>query len=296
MINDSFYYKESGKIDFFWHSVSYSLLIFVIVILALVYNYCLVLFPLVYFNVIVCIGFSIAFSISLLITARFARNRNSRSLKTQAVVAVCIGFYCQWTAYLVYAKTGQLPSFSEYLSELSWVFSPSTNLQVLAYSYKNGFEFGFGSIFGIEVKGLFALLLWLSEAAILMIAPLVVIAKRKIYPFSEATDKWYPKFTLSRDFETIVVDQQFIQSLLENPMETIGLLDKGDAIRHCKIHVFYTKEEEDQYLTFERVSIEGQGRGAKDKEILINNFKINRRAAEQILNKFPHKAERLSVF
>lgn len=128
-----------------------------------------------------------------------------------------------------------------------------------------------------------------------MAGPIVAIVKTKIYPYSEFLGKWYDKYTLFKDFESISTVTKLKGELSTDPLKSIDSLGKGTGLRHTKVHLFYLKHEDKQYLTFEKIFIEGQGKGKKNSSIAINNFQINKSDADLILEKYENKRERIEV-
>jgi hypothetical protein len=286
------YYQESGKADPIRLALSYVALGILGLTLGVIYVYCETILPIIYLNIVVTAGFSVALGLISLISFRLSHNRNKRSQLIQCIVFVLIAYYSHWTAYLFYAGHGHPPDFGEYIEGLSYIFHPGE----FFYYIGQVNYYGLWSVFGIEFKGIMLAIVWILEAAIIIGGPIAVTIRKKAYPYSEAVLKWYPKFTLSRDFESVVATESFLNELSKDPIEAIQKLDKGTAIRYCKIQVFYLKDEDNQYLTFERVTIEGQGKGSKDTDIVINNFRIDRITAERLLDTIPHKRERAGVF
>jgi len=64
-------------------------------------------------------------------------------------------------------------------------------------------------------------------------------------------------------------------------------------LRHKKIHLFYLEDENKQYLTFEKIYIEGKGN--KNSTTVINNMTIDKPAAKSIMEEFANKRNRIEV-
>jgi hypothetical protein len=133
------------------------------------------------------------------------------------------------------------------------------------------------------------------EAVILLFMPVNAIHKAPIHPYSEILGKWYPKFTLSNDFDSIAVNI-FLEALDKNPVDAIKDLKLGSGFRHTKFHIYYTPEEERQYISVERVWNGGGGSKESERTIVIDNYEITRSAAQTILKSFENKHEKLEVF
>ena len=220
-----------------------------------------------------------------------SQNRDKRSQIILAIITGLLANYFQWTAYILFAYKGTFPLLTEYLLNLHWIVVPENFLNAVMEISKTGLW----SVFGVPVDGLVLVLVWILEAIIIGVIPIIAVYRTKIYPYSELLQKWYPKFTLFKDFEYLSSIGLMIENLKNDTFKTINSLTKGDGHRHCKIHLFYLREEAEQYLTFENVVIEGRGTGKEVRNIAINNFAIDKKTADAILEAFDHKKEGIEV-
>lgn len=285
------YYEESGKINPFRQVIAFTVGILLALVLGITYTYSLALMPVVYLNLVSTIGFSLILGFCMLLLARLSHNRNKRSLIIQTVIITLAAYYFHWVVYIQTVTHIHPPGFGEYLSNLGLLFSGDFFSSIATINH-----YGAWSVFGIHFNGWLLSLVWLIEAIILFTGPIGAVIRNKIYPYSENTSRWYPKYTLTRDFESVVANEDFLSQLSQNAVQCIKELQTGIATRHTKIHLFYLKEEDYQYLTFEKITIEQQGKGARNSNIVINNFRIDRITAEAILAEFPHSKERVKVF
>lgn len=292
ILTESRYYRESGKVSVPGIVITTVIAMVVIWFLAFIYAILLFLIPIVYLNVIICIGYALIIGLIILLLARLAKNRNRKARLIHAFVIGFFGVYFAWTAYLSIALFPGDKDFTSYLSMVPWILQPKESFNAMGYAL----DYGMWSVFGSVINGWQLLLIWIIEAAIMLSGPVIATFKTKEYPFSENTNQWFPKFTLQRDFESIVVTTELAENLNKNPMQTLDSLGKGTGNRFTKFHLFYLKEEDLAYLTAEKIYYEGQGKGNKHQDIVLNNFPISRKEAEEIMNKFHHDRERIHVF
>ena len=291
MENQELFYQESGRIDPLKQSFSYIICIGLSLILGYIYSVIIIIIPIVYLNFLITVGFGTMLGLICRTLIRFSHNRNKKSQIIQAVIIGLLANYFQWTAYILFAYNDAIPSIGLYLENLEWIIIPKNFFAAL-------FEInriGTWGMFGITFNGFALTFIWIIEFLIIITGPIIAVVKTKSYPYSEHLQKWYFKYTLFKDFESISTAKRFINELASEPIRVIENLGNGSGLRHTKIHLFYLKDETKQYLTFERIFIEGQGKGKKNSTIVINNFMISKSDAEDLLNKFENKRERIKV-
>lgn len=293
MTNPSLFYHESGKIDLIKQSLTYILCIGLALVLGYVYSVVTVFLPIIYLNALISIGFGL--SLGFICRALFRLNHN-RSKRSRIILAIIFGLlanYFQWTTYILWAYEGAIPGINEYLENILWIMVPDNFI----YAITEINRIGPWEIAGTQIKGFGLTTIWIIEFLIIMAGPIVAVLKTTIYPYSELQQKWYPKFTLFNDFQSVSGSSLLLKDLEENPLETIIGLGLGTGLRHTKIHVFYLKEENKQYLTFEKIYVESKqdGKTKTNSSIIVNNFKISNSVAEDILAQFENNRERMDV-
>jgi hypothetical protein len=227
----------------------------------------------------------------LRILLRFTNNRNKKIRLGLAVGAGIMLCYFQWVIYLQFLLNDSFPSPMDLMREGFLNFFHAETLELMAYLY----EHGSWSIFGVQFKGPVLAITWTLEAAIFLYMPFNAVNHAPVYPYSEILGKWYPKFTLTHDFDSIAV-HIFLKAFEQNPLQAIQELKLGTAFRHTQFHVYYAPEEERQYLSAEKVWNGGGGSKESERTIVIANVEISRSVAQAILNSFEYKREKLNVF
>ena len=286
-------YQESGKVNSAKFLIAIIAAVAISILLGYVYVLIMMFIPIIYLNVLITIGLGILLGWIARAATRFSHNRNKRSQLLFAVLLGVLVTYFHYVAYLLYMMDGAVPSLSLYLSQLPWiVMEPGSFFSFL--SVVN--ELGPWSIFGLTFSGVLLALVWLLEALIIIGAPVLTVFGSDPYPYAESLGKWYPKFTLSEEFASISGTTSLINDLQADPLKTIEELGMGTATRYSKIHVFYLPKAKDNYLTFEKVTIEDAEKGNKDSVLVLNNYRIDKATAAKILEVHRNEREKLAVF
>lgn len=285
------FYEESNKIAFPGLLLAMSISTILAMGLGYLYTIIQVALPLVYFSALVTIAVAFGLSLVIRLIAKWTHNRNKRSQWILLLFTVILLNYFQWIAYVLYAYIGQIPSFMEYLQNLGMLLlAPRDFFSAIAQIN----EFGLWSIGGVDVRGSLLGTVWAVEFGLLFLLPLLQIMRAPVFPYSETQGKWYPKYTLEEQFQSIPRVEKLLQDLQHNAVETIAALDLGRARRYTKVHVYYLPEEQAQYLSFELLTIDQNSN--TDKEAILEHWRIDTAVAKQILARFPNKREHLEVF
>lgn len=282
-------YQESMKVNPIGLTVSYGVCLILALFLGYLYSSITIFMPIVYVNLLLTLGFGLTLGIVNRFLVRLTHNRNKKSQLIQALISGVLANYFQWTAYILYAFNKEVPSLPEFFANLHWVVIPQHFIQAITEINR----VGVWSMFGVVFNGFVLTAIWVIEAFIIIALPVTAVYKTKIYPYSELLGQWYPKYTLFKDFEYLSTTNKLQKDLQVDAISAIQGLGKGIGHRHSKIHLFYHKDEVNQYLTFETRLIEGKGK--VNSSVLINNFTIDRKTAELILDSFEHQKEKVEI-
>ncbi len=291
MQNQSLFYKESGNVNIVGLAISYFTCLLFTMFLGYGYSILTSVIPIIYVNFLLTfiLGISLAYLVKILV--KLTHNRHRKSQIILAIITGLMANYFQWTTYVLYVYMGSLPSLNEYFQNLYWIIIPNGLIQNIISINK----IGMWSVFGISFSGSILTIVWILEAVIIGLIPVVSIIKSNIFPYSEKQNRWYPKFILCKDFESISMVDRLIKSLNKEPVKAIEELQKENGLRHSKIYLYYLQNEDYQYLTFENIFFEGQGKGSKEKTVMIDNYRIPNSVADEIKNKYDHKRERYEI-
>jgi len=261
-------------------------------LLAYLYNLLSTFIPIIYFNVLITIGFGLALGIASRLVGRITKLANKRCRLVLAVVIAISAFLFQWIAYIETFRIGYAPSFTDYLMDIPIAFMSSKNWSILGELY----SYGSWTIGGIIFNKLLLLLVWLVEMGMIIFIPVASVLKAPQYPYSNTMGKWFPKYTLSDQFESISSKGYFLNDYHRDLRKGIQNLKMGDGWRHGKVHVYYLEEENDAFFSFEKVFVEGRGKGKKTSNMLIENLRLTRQEAKSILADFYHEKEKFNLF
>ncbi len=281
------YYQESKNISLKGLVISYGAYLLLALVFAYFYAVFSTFMPDVYIGFFITVGLGLLLGISIRFIVRIGSNRNKKSQLIQAFIFGLLTNYFQWVFYLLYVFNNAVPKPYEYLANLHWILMPNSFFSAIAEIN----HYGAWSIFGIQMNGLQLTIIWIIEALIIIVLPMVAIFKTKVYPYSEYLGKWYQKFTIDIDYRSISSIALFSKELYDDAYAAIEGLDFGDGYRHSKIHIFYLKDEDTQYITCENIFIEGRGRGKVHPTIVINNLAIEKQMADTILKNIKHDKE-----
>ena len=290
MTNTSIYYQESGNINTPGLIAAYILYLAVTLVLGYAYTVFSLFIPFIYFTFIATIGFSLLLGLMCRLMIRMTHNRNKKSQMIQAVIVGVLANYFQWTAYIAFAYSGEIPSFTEFLSAISWIVIPVNFIEALVEIN----SIGLWSVFGIPFNGFALAFVWLLEAFIIMAGPVLAVRKAVPQPYSEASSKWFPMYTLEKEFESISPSETIITALTTDALNTLKQLGLGSGTRHTKVHLFYLENESLQFLTVEKIFYEDRGKGKKNSDVIIKNIAIDTKSAQNILNEFRHHKKSVS--
>lgn len=290
-MKNQLFYNPSGNCHLGRFTLSYVGCIIVALVLGFAYSITTLFLPVIYLNLLICLGFSTVLGITCRAFIRFSHNRNKRKKIIQAIAIGLLANYFQWTVFILFAYNGVIPTFPEYLDNLSWIILPENFFTAIIDIN----EFGLWSVFGIQFHGIELALIWLAEAFLIMSGPIIAVLTTKPYPFSERENQWYPKFTLVFNFESISAKQHMLDALVLNPVNSIRNLGFGSGTRYSKVHLYYLPNENKQYLSIEKVNVPGRGKGKKNIEYVVLNFAIKNQDAITIMNEFDYEKEKLSI-
>jgi precorrin-6B methylase 2 len=97
---------------------------------------------------------------------------------------------------------------------------------------------------------------------------------------------------LTKKFKSTGALLQLEIDLAADPLSALNELGAGSAAMHIKVHVFSLPHETVQYISVDRIRIEGQGRGKKNKETAIPYLEISSTQASKVLENFDNDRER----
>ena len=236
--------------------------------------------PLVYINIFITIGFGMFIGVGLKMLFKIFLITNKKEAIITAMACGFLGSYFSWVGYLLYF-TPDVVSMDAYFVNFLLVFRPNIVFQIISDINVTGMW----EIFGVPFNGWILTIIWIAETVMIVVVPTLFIHKQPIAPFSAQMNKWYRKYVLNKDFESIALQQIFRTELMANCIPTIEGLGKGIATHFARVSVYYLADEFEQYISVENVSKDSTGKSEEitnvihllvisksDAEILIKNF------------------------
>lgn len=291
MRSNNLHYQESGNYNTLGLIGAFVVILFIAAGLGYFYSLFIYFIPIIYFNVLITVALGIAIGLISRLLFRLTHNRNKMSRYALTILFGLLVYYFHWVAYILLAYQEGYVSFGEYIPKLNLILSPSWFFGVISEINTIGLWAMFG---GFVVNGIVLTIVWIIEAAIIFGASILLVSKSNLEPYSELNKKWYPKFTLNTDFESIPSVNSFLPKLEKSPVEAIKSLEKSAILRIGKVHVYYIKGEMHQYLTLENIYLDDKGK--KETELIIENFRIDEITARQMLDEFNHKRNRYRFY
>jgi hypothetical protein len=278
-------YQHSGNSNIAGLVIALGIGTIIAIVLGFLYNFLIIIIPIVYINLFITIGFGTALGYSIKFLSRFGKIRNDRQNLILAGIIGFVGFYFQWIAYLVYL-TSESHSFQAYQENFNLIYNPAVLGQLILEVNK----IGSWAMFGVIFTDFPLWVIWGIEALLIIGIPILIALRHPIIPFSETLNKWYPKYVIKNQFESIAGQNQFKENLLENVLETVNNLSYGTAFRFSEISIYYLKDEMAQYLSVDNIFIEGRGKGKETKTSVMHLLQIDNKTAEALMEK--HKTKK----
>ncbi len=252
-------------------------------IISYIYGVIIAVSPLVYFNFFITVGFGLTLGYGVRIISKLSSIIDKKTSTKISLASGALGIYFSWVVYILYFLA-QDSLFDSYFIEPFLVFNPIEVFQIITEINTHGLW----EIFGIPFNGWILAIIWMIEAAIIMIVSTLVVKNQPQSPFSLRHDKWYKKYILHKDFESIALQENFRKDLATNCKEVIGLLGNGLAYHHAMISIFFLEEENEQYLTVENVRNDKSGKRINSTEV-THLLPISRDEAKELIEKYHGK-------
>lgn len=293
-MNQLKYYQEANDLNFNKLIAPVLVSLACAIILGFLYAVLVYFIPFPYVTFFMAIGLAMAIGFCSRLTLRFFKITGKKNHILLLIVMVFFTYYFHWVAYLIlFFEEGGL-SITGYIYSLPWMLFPD-------FSFFNAINLlataGAWSMFGIIFSGIALVIVWILEFAIIAAIAIKTGLNSNVIPFSYKFNKWYPKFTLTDQFEH-VASIKYIESQIKdtNVLDFINKLDQGQGFAFSRIHIYFNKQEHDQYLTFEKVNVESRGEGKTNVTPMVQHLRISTIEAESILQKHNNKLERFDLF
>lgn len=274
MESTTLYYQESGKTNPMGVSLALMAGLAAASILGFVYAYATFYIPIIYFNFLLTyfFGFSIGYAVGKV--GALGKIRNGRVLSFTAIGMAIVGVYFAWVFWISAASEGGLWSFN--LNTL-WLF-----IQLIAME-------GAWSIFGSTPTGGTLYLIWIAEAAIILVGTIMAVAAgRGSIPYCESCDKWLKSKQITERVKGIANPIGFRQEMEGKNYDALKQLPEADpaARNRTSIQLLSCQACNNQhYLTIDKIerSVDSDGKAKEQTTRVLENLKLDRLAYQDIM-------------
>lgn len=229
MSSSELYYKSSGK--FSAHGLVLMLVggIVSALIAGVVYGVVTWYMPIIYVNVLLTLGLGFGCGWLVLRLGIALHIRNTTVYLAVALATALAAYYANWVAW-IWAASGR-----EAMAIL-----PNQVVAVMKVVYEEG-AWSMGSS-GEPVKGVFLGLIWLTEALVILIAPLKMVWDIRDHPYCELTGGWVNDVTVIGPFLPVGESDGWREALeagefskLESLQPLRGDLSNGSVFGQIKL-------------------------------------------------------------
>ncbi|GAB5399934.1 MAG: hypothetical protein Aureis2KO_15190 [Aureisphaera sp.] len=239
--------------------------------------------PVIYLGFVVTIGFGLIFGILYRVISKVAKVRDSNFIIYSSLGVLALGMYFSWSAYLLHLY-GEL---MEYFPNVGLLFTPGWVVRRIQELYTYG---SWGVTGDTTVSGLPLAVIWIVEAAIIVFTAFRVLKGYEISPFSQRFNKWFIKYKLHDEYQSLADAQMFFDMEGNTLSEKIGNLGKGKAMRYGRISLFMLQNAGEAYLLYENIGRDSKGKKETGTTV-INHLIVPRTEAEQLIKKYYGKKE-----
>lgn len=283
-MTSNLYYVPSGKTSSLGFASAVGIGLALVLFLSYVYNALIYMMPFIYINFLITTFMGGAVGCTSKFMGRLGKIRNRQHQLYLTLILAISGIYLYWVANMCRLIAGSF-DIVIYLKNIFLFLNPAIFFPALADLAR----VGYWSFFDVTVKGMALWGIWAIEAGIVVGIPLIIYKNHPEIPFSEILHRWYPKYTLSEQFESIAAISGFNIELANDVEGTLEKLSYGRPGRYGEVSVFFLKDESTQYLSVDNIYLEDRGRGKRNVTPVTHLLKIPKPVAEKILARYPHK-------
>ena len=286
------YYKPSGKFSITAFLLLLATCITVLPLLGLAYAYAIWYMPFIYVSFLLTVAFGLAIGYVLdRIVIRFGKVRNNKIGIILGGFGSLAALYFSWAVWVdLVVNAGE--SYGS--SRLGITVSNVKALQViyLALNPRRLAELiraintvGTWSIFRIQVSGIFLMIIWLVEALVVIIIPILRINATAKKPFYEESNSWFKEKELTA-FNFIEEKDKIIAALENKNYNSLhGLTKATNFEENHSVFTIYFSGNNDYYLTGKNrlAKIDDKGKISFDDDEFIEYISVNPDFGQRLL-------------
>lgn len=279
------YYKPSGKFS----PISIVFLLLVLLTLApafaWLYAYAIWYCPFIYINFFITIAFGLLVGLAIhFLVIGFGKVRSPGAAGLFGLIGGLWSLYVHWAIWIdlainAEAGNGILVSHVNY-HQLSEILRDPIGLFQVAMSIN---ETGLWSVFTIPVSGFVLGLIWIAEAVIILVFPVLMALQKAEKPFGEYQNQWAQEIKLDA-FEYIQKPAEFKKLLEEKDSTGLNVLKKASNESHHSEFVLYDAKNDGWYLsiTNKHAKQDEKGKIKFEDDTFIKYLSIGREWAEAL--------------
>ncbi|MEL6811252.1 MAG: hypothetical protein AAFP76_07955 [Bacteroidota bacterium] len=260
--------------------------ILLVLLLAFLYGIITAVNPVIYFGVIATIGFGMLFGIFYRIASKIAKVRDRKFVLISGIVIALLGVYFSWGAYISFQLVGIEGLFIDYITTFGFLTEIDSTTYIISQLYGSGAW----EIRGIMVKGWILGLIWLLELGIIIYMVFKMLYTYRVGPFDERHNKWYRKFTLHDEYQSLANERHFREIEGVSVLEKMKHFTKGRATRYGRVSIYYLEEASQGYFLYENVGRDGNGK-KEETTVMIDLLTIPKNDAKSIIDTYHGKED-----
>lgn len=265
-------------------------------VLAVVYIYAVWYIPFVYANFILCAGFGIGLGLVLALLGRAGKLRSPRGMGTLAVVVGLVALYLQWGVWLTLLFNAETTGTGD-SADTTTSFSLPLLLDILTHPgamWEALLEVnttGTWSLKGSTPSGIFLGLIWVVEAAVILVATYLVGSSRADEPFSELANEWADEETLAHPVAyahdpaatRVALESGRFDDTLAPHLEATDL----GQFAHLKLHCA-PNDPSCAYLSYENVtkSLDKKGKPEQKTQAVVQYLAVSPATVQALRSRF----------
>ncbi len=251
-----------------------------VLLLAMLHGIVSALNPIIYLAVVITIGFGLLMGIFYRVISKIAKIRDQAFVFYSGVLIAVFGMFFSWGSYVLFLFEGGAYVATNYFASVGMLLQ----LNDLGLAFKTLYEEGGYEVFGFMVRGNALIAVWLMELGIVVSTAFKILRNYHVAPFSERYNKWYPKYTLLQEYQSMPNERWFLSQEGNSYVEKIDQLKPGRATRFGRISIFYLPHTSNAYLLYENVERDGNGKKEQSTPI-IDKLLISGQEAKEIIER-----------
>jgi hypothetical protein len=244
------------------------------------YSALITLIPIIYFNIVILIGFSYTIAYTSYYLNIVFKIRDKTSSMIMTTVLALFATYFQWVFYLYIISSENVTPLNDVSYILDLLLNPTYLIEfIIELNGTGAWEIGDLNINGAELW-----IIWLGEILITLGISLRIYYNFNIKPFSEKDNQWYNKTKIDTDFEFINLKKTFLEEFYKNPVVALNSLKKGNGTRQSNVYIFSSKNQNSFLISIENSIVNKKGR--KEYSEVLEPCSLNKNHLIGIKEKF----------